>query len=79
MIAAYELSPLNRLELPGEELSKSGEGWGALKIQTQELLVEAGIPEGGPLHHRIMERMATLGSTDIPLFLSVISRLSSKS
>jgi tRNA/rRNA methyltransferase len=75
MIAAYELSPLNRLEKPGEELSKSGEGWGELKNQTQELLVEAGIPEGSPLYHRIMERMATLGANDIPLFLSVLSRL----
>jgi tRNA/rRNA methyltransferase len=75
MIAAYELSPLNQLEKPGEKLSKSGEGWGQLKSQTQHLLVEAGIPEGSPLYHRIMERMATLGSTDIPLFLSVLSRL----
>lgn len=75
MIAAYELSPLNRLEKPGEELSKSGEGWGALKNQTQELLVEAGIPEGSPLYHRIMERMATLGASDIPLFLSVLFRM----
>ena len=74
MIAAYELSPLNQLEKPGEKLSKAGEGWGQLKSQTQHLLVEAGIPEGSPLYHRIMERMATLGSTDIPLFLSVLSR-----
>jgi hypothetical protein len=75
MIAAYELSPLNRLVKPGEELSKTGEGWGELKKQTQELLVEAGIPEGSPLYHRIMERMATLGAKDIPLFLSVLSRM----
>jgi len=75
MIAAYELSPLNRLEKPGQELSKSGEGWGELKKQSQQLLVDAGIPAGSPLHHRIMERMATLGSRDIPLFLSVLSRI----
>jgi tRNA/rRNA methyltransferase len=75
MITAYELSPLNQLKKPGQELSKSGEGWGQLKNEVQNLLVEAGIPEASPLYHRIMERMATLGSNDIPLFLSVLSRI----
>ncbi len=75
MIAAYELSFLNLLKKPGESLSKSGEGWGELKSQTQQLLAEAGIPEGGALFHRIMERMATIGANDIPLFLSVIKRI----
>jgi len=75
MIFAYELSPLNQLKKPGQSLSKSGEGWGELKKQSQQLLVDAGIPAGSPLHHRIMERMATLGSRDIPLFLSVLSRI----
>lgn len=75
MITAYELSPLNQLEKPGQTLSKSGEGWGELKKQSQQLLVDAGIQEGSPLHHRIMERMATLGTNDIPLFLSVLSRI----
>ena len=73
MLTAYELSPLNQLDLPGTPLSKSGEGWGTLKRQTSQLLNEAGIIEGTPLYHRIMERMATLSSQDIPLFLSVIS------
>ncbi len=75
MLTAYELSPLNQLEKPGTPLSKSGEGWGTLKRQTAQLLNEAGILEGTPLYHRIMERMATLSSQDIPLFLSVISRI----
>ncbi len=48
---------------------------GTLKYQSRQLLIEAGIPEGGPLYHRIMERMATVGSNDISLFLSVISRI----
>jgi len=78
MITAYELSPLNQLDLPGTKLSKSGEGWGTLKRQSTQLLNEAGIPEGTPLHHRILERMATLSSQDIPLFLSVISRIQKK-
>lgn len=78
MVTAYELSPLNQLEKPGSNLNKSGEGWGALKRQAAELLNEAGILAGTPLHHRIMERMATLSSGDIPLFLSVISRIQKK-
>ncbi len=75
MVTAYELSPLNQLDLPGTVLSKSGEGWLTLKRQTVQVLNEAGILEGTPLHHRIVERMATLSSQDIPLFLSVISRI----
>ena len=75
MLTAYELSPLNQLEKPGTHLSKSGEGWGTLKRQAAQLLNKAGILEGTPLYHRIMERMATLSSQDIPLFLSVISRI----
>jgi tRNA/rRNA methyltransferase len=78
MITAYELSPLNQPVKPGTALSKSGEGWGTLKRQAVQLLQDAGIREGSPLFHRIMERMATLSSTDIPLFLSVISRLQEK-
>lgn len=75
MICAYELSPLNALSLPGEALLKSGEGWATLKRQAAKLLQDAGILEGSPLYHRIMERLATLSATDIPLFLSVLSRI----
>lgn len=75
MVIAYELSTLNHLEKPGEVQSKSGEGFGTLKKQTKKLLHEAGIPEGSPLFHRIIERMATLDANDIPLFLSVLSHL----
>ena len=75
MVTAYELSPLNQLDKPGEALSKSGEGWGELKKQAHQLLSDAGIQEGSPLFHRIMERLSTTGSNDIPLFLSVLSRI----
>jgi tRNA/rRNA methyltransferase len=78
MVTAYELSPLNQLEKPGLNLNKSGEGWGTLKRQAAQILNEAGILEGTPLYHRIVERMATLSSQDIPLFLSVISRIQKK-
>ena len=77
MVTAYELSPLNPLSTPGESLKKSGEGWGELKNQAKELLTGAGIHEGTPLYHRIMERLSTAGATDIPLFLSVITPLNS--
>jgi tRNA/rRNA methyltransferase len=78
MVTAYELSPLNQPGKPGATLNKSGEGWGTLKKQAAQLLNEAGILEGTPLYHRIMERMATLSANDIPLFLSVISRIQKK-
>ena len=78
MVTAYELSLLNQPGKPGTSLSKSSEGWGTLKRQSAQLLNEAGILEGSPLYHRIMERMATLSGTDIPLFLSVLSRIKKK-
>lgn len=75
MVIAYELSALNRMEMPGELLEKSGEGFGTLKKQTKQMLHQAGIPAGSPLFHRILERMATVDANDIPLFLSVLSRI----
>jgi len=78
MVTAYELSPLNQPGKPGTTLTKSGEGWLTLKRQSVRLLKDAGILEGTPLYHRIMERMATLSANDIPLFLSVISRIQKK-
>lgn len=75
MLTAYELSPLNDLHKPGEKMVKSGEGWGALKNQADILLEEIGINRGTPLYHRIMERLSTAGTNEIPLFLSVIKRI----
>ena len=75
MVLAYELSVLNELQKPGEILEKTGEGYGALKARAKELLDDAGIPRDSPLYHRIMERLALAGPTDIPLLLSVISRI----
>jgi tRNA/rRNA methyltransferase len=75
MITAYELSPLNSPGKPGSAEQKSGEGAGELMIRTRQLLSDLDIPEGSPLFHRIMERMATAGEIDIPLFLSVIGRI----
>jgi len=75
MVIAYELSPLNRLTKPGKDMSKSGEGWGEMKRLAETVLTEAGINKGTPLYHRIMERLSTTGANDIPLFLSVLSRV----
>jgi tRNA/rRNA methyltransferase len=78
MVTAYELSFTNPLSKPGQTISKSGEGFGELKKQARQLLHKAGIPEGSPLYHRIMERVALTGPVDIPLFLSVLRRLNEK-
>lgn len=75
MLTAYELSPLNELSKPGKEMLKSGEGWGELKSQAEKLLEAVGIMKGTALYHRIMERLSTIGTNDIPLFLSVIKRI----
>jgi tRNA/rRNA methyltransferase len=75
MLIGYELSPLNFLSQPGKEIHKTGEGWAELKRLSEAMLLEAGIKKGSPLYHRIMERLSTIGSTDIPLFLSVLSRI----
>jgi len=75
MVTAYELSPLNRILKPGARKIKSDEGWGELKKQSRILLGEAGIREGTPLYHRIMERLSLAGPTDIPLLLSVVKRI----
>jgi len=75
MVIAYELSPLNALSKPGNAMEKSGEGFGQLKKLAGEMLHNAGIMEGTPLYHRIMERLAVVGANDIPLFLSALSRL----
>lgn len=75
MLTAYELSPLNELFKPGQEMVKSGEGWGELKNQTEQLLEAVGISKGTALYHRIVERLSTIGANEIPLFLSVIKRI----
>jgi len=75
MVTAYELSPLNRLGKPGKQQNKSAEGWGTLRDRAARLLTDSGIREGTPLYHRIMERLATAGSNDIPLFLSVLNKI----
>ncbi len=77
MLTAYELAPLNELSKPGQDLVKSGEGWGELKSSAEILLEEVGILKGTPLYHRIMERLSIIGANDIPLFLSVIKRIKS--
>jgi tRNA/rRNA methyltransferase len=78
MVTAYELSQLNPQHLPGVHLKKSGEGWGEMKTQAGHLMESVGIHQGSPLYHRIMERLATVSSNDIPLFLSVLKKVNAK-
>jgi len=75
MIIAYELSLLNVLHPAGTKRVKNEQGFSELKQRTQFLLETIGIPPGTPLHHRIMERVALLGSVDIALLHSVTARL----
>lgn len=78
MVFAYELSLLNPQQKPGEVLTKSGEGWGEMKAQAGTLMNSVGISHGSSLYHRIMERLATVSSNDVPLFLSVIKKVNAK-
>ena len=80
MIIAYELSILYAGKGPGKQSREkkrigNEKGFLELKQRTQFLLRTTGIPEGTPLHHRIMERIAILKSGDIALLHSVSSRL----
>ena len=75
MVMAYELSYLNAPTSAGKEISKETRGYRELKKRTEYILERAGIPSGTPLHHRIMERVAMLKATDIPLLHSVTSKL----
>jgi len=49
--------------------------WKVLESRIRFLLETAGIPEGGPLFHRILERLSYLREGDIHLAHSVSSRL----
>ncbi|MFZ5940116.1 MAG: TrmH family RNA methyltransferase [Bacteroidota bacterium] len=75
MITAYELSGIEAGAVETEDAGAGVQGWKELKDRVDLMLNESGIPEGSPLYHRIMERMARLGETDIHLLHSVTSRL----
>ena len=50
-------------------------GWKELKERSALILELAGIPEGSPLFHRIMERLTLIGEKDTHLLHSVTSKL----
>ena len=78
MVMAYELSYLNAPTSAGKEIHKESMGYRELKERTEHILERTGIASGTPLYHRIMERVAMLKSTDIPLLHSVTSKLETR-
>ena len=75
MVIAYELSYLNTSRTAGKDIHKETRGYRELKERTRHILERSGIASGTPLHHRIMERVAMLKATDIPLLHSITSKL----
>ena len=78
MIISYELSLHLKLKLSEENNQINSESFRELKQRTKMLLEKVGVPEGTPLHHRIMERVAILKSGDISLLHSVTSKIADK-
>ncbi len=75
MITAYELSPLFIYSSKDFANDKEIKGWKELRERTTVILKQIGIPEGSPLFHRILERTAMLGETDLNLLHSVTAKL----
>ncbi len=75
MIIAYELSglqnrPVIEIEDPQEKAS-----WKQLQERTTEILEVAGIQQGTPLFHRIIERMSFLKASDARLLHSITDKI----
>jgi tRNA/rRNA methyltransferase len=76
MIIAYELSMLKSgLQTEEKPRDASKTGYKELKQRIRMILNYIGIPDGSPLHHRILERIAILKPVDISLLHSITSRL----
>jgi len=75
MVTAYELAALIEEKNTASPHPDQAKSWKELKERSQQLLIRTGIEEGTPLFHRIMERIALMGETDINLLHSVTARL----
>jgi len=79
MITAYELGKSNvshpEKNSAVDTADPSSAGWKELRERMSTILEEAGIKEGSPLFHRILERSAHLDETDIHLLHSVSARV----
>lgn len=76
MLYAYELSTLPIQELTKDLIDQPS--YDELKLRSEKILKEIGIPEDMPLYNRILERMGQLGSEDVNLLHSVTSRIRNK-
>jgi tRNA/rRNA methyltransferase len=73
MLYAYEFSAL---QLPLAVTNEPpAESFAEMKRRASRLLDVIGIPKGGPLHNRILERISRLGSLDVNLIHSVSAKL----
>jgi tRNA/rRNA methyltransferase len=75
MIIAYELSGLHGRHTSDIEEAQSPETWGQLQKRSTEILIAAGIREGTPLFHRIIERMSFLKASDARLVHSITDKI----
>jgi len=77
MLFAWELSGVHaRPQLSDRPAEESA--YKILQSKTKELLPLLGIHEARPVYHRILERMALAGKTDIHLLLSVTEAMMKK-
>ena len=77
MLYAWEVSSLPQRKTP-EEQEKTPAAYHILKERTEKLLPLLGIHEARPVYHRILERMALAGETDLHLLLTVTEAMMKK-
>jgi tRNA/rRNA methyltransferase len=77
MLYAWEMNALPPRNTP-EEKKESASAYHILKERTEKLLPLLGIHPARPVYHRILERMALAGETDLHLLLTVTEAMMKK-
>ena len=75
MIMAYEMSMLQPDHPRVKKRNSGEEGFSELKQRMITIFERIGIPDGTPLHHRLLERLSLLGEGDISLMHAVSGRV----
>ena len=70
MLFAYVFSSLKVLDVSVNTLNSGDHIYHELKINSQQILQKLNIPKDSVLHHRMLERIATINEDDARLFLS---------
>jgi len=79
MLFAYVFSSVKALEMKSTSILNSGDHiYHELKINSQQILQELNIPRDSVLHHRMIERIATINEDDARLFLSFANKFKHK-